>query len=148
MAAGIEFEMTGLAELENDLKKAIKKAPAQAEETLLEIAKDFKKDAKKIAEKKIRKHTKREGDDKKKAIQRKWGHKLVDENLGATVMVWNSAKHFHLIEDGHNVIVNGKNIGFAEGKHIMQDARNKYKDIVPGRFEDMVDDILRGSGLN
>ena len=144
---GLNFEMNGLSELERDLKKAVRKAPVQAEETLVEIAKDFKKTAKKTAKKELKPHN-REGDEKRKAINRKWGHKLVDKNLGATVLVWNSARHFHLIENGHNLVIHGKKIKFIEGKHIMEKTRNQYKDIIHERFEKMADYILKESGLH
>lgn len=88
------------------------------------------------------------GGRKKKAIGRKWGHKKVGDSVGMAVMVWNSARHFHLIEDGHNLVKNGKTIGFVPGKHIMEHTRNEYKDIVPQKFEEMVDDILKESDLD
>ena len=147
MANSFEFSFEGLEEFQHDLEKAIRKAPAQAEETLVELAKEFKKSAKKRAKSET-KHTKREGDDKKWAIERKWGHKLVDDGLGAVVLVWNSAPHFHLVENGHQLVRGGQVIGFVPGKHIMEKTRNDYKDIVPERFEKMVDDILKESDLN
>lgn len=147
MAAGLEFQIEGLEELQRDLETAIKKAPAQAEETLIKIAKEFKQAAKKKANSELKPHN-REGDQQKKAIKRKWGHKLVDDNVGATVLVWNSARHFHLVENGHNLVKGGRIIGFVAGKHIMEKTRNEYENIVPQRFEQMVDDILKGSDLD
>lgn len=147
MAEGFEFDINGLEEIEHDLKKAIQKAPAQAEEVLTDIAKEFKQSAKKRADSEL-KHIKREGDDKKKAIKAKWGHKLVDDGLGATALVWNSAPHFHLVENGHNNVRGGRVIGFTPGKHIMEKTRNEYEDIIPERFEQMIDDVLKGSGLD
>lgn len=153
MADSFEFSFEGLEELERDLTQAIKKCPTYAGETLKELAKDFKQSAKKKANSEL-KHTKREGDDKKWAISRRWGHKLIDENIGMTALIWNSAPHFHLIENGHQLVrggkleEGGKVIGFVPGKHIMEKTRNDYKDIVPDRFEQMVDDILKESGLD
>ena len=147
MADSFEFSFEGLEEFQHDLEKAIRKAPAQAEETLIELAKEFKNSAKKKANAEMKTH-KREESQKKKAIRRKWGHKLVDDNLGATVLVWNSARHFHLVENGHQLVRGGRVIGFVPGKHIMEKTRNDYKDIVPERFEKMVDGILKESDLN
>lgn len=143
----MEFQIEGLEELQNDLQKAIKTCPTKAEDTLKEIAKDFKKSAKKRANSELKPHE-RTGGDKNKAIKRKWGHKLVDENMGATALVYNSARHYHLIENGHNLVKGGQIIGFVPGKHIMEKTRNEYENIVPQRFEQMVDDILRGSDLD
>lgn len=147
MAEGFDFQIEGLEELERDFKKAIKKAPAQTEETLIQLAKEFKNSAKKRANSELKPHE-REGEQKKKAIKRKWGHKLVDDNLGATVLVWNSARHFHLIENGHNLVRGGRVVGFVPGKHIMENTRNEYKNIIPDRFEKMVDEILKESDLD
>ncbi len=146
MAEGFEFNIDGLEELQQDLEKAIKKAPAQAEETLLSIAKDFKNSAKKRADTTLH-HKKRKGDDAKKAIKKKWGHKLVGDSVGMAVMVWNSAPHFHLVENGHNLVRGGHTVGFVEGKHIMEKTQNDYKNVVPERFQKMVDDILRENSL-
>ena len=147
MANSFEFSFEGLEEFQNDLEKAIKKAPAQAEETLVELAKEFKNSAKKKANAEMKTHKYAESQ-KRKAIRRKWGHKLVDDNLGAAVLIWNSARHFHLVENGHQLVRGGRVIGFVPGKHIMEKTRSDYKDIVPERFEKMVDDILKESDLN
>lgn len=143
MSSEFEFEFEGLEELEKDLTKAIKACPTKAEDTLKDIAKDFKKSAKKRANSELKPHERTN-----KAIKRKWGHKLVDENMGATALVYNSARHYHLIENGHNLVKGGQIIGFVPGKHIMEKTRNEYENIVPQRFEQMVDDILKGSDLD
>lgn len=147
MADNFEFSFDGLEEFQHALEKAIQKAPAQAEQTLLEVAKEFKASAKRKANSEL-KHVKREGDDKKWAIKRRWGHKQVDDRLGATVLVWNSAPHFHLVENGHNLVRGGRVIGFVPGKHIMEKTRHEYEDIVPERFEKMIEDVLKESGLD
>ena len=147
MAAGFEFEVEGLEELEKDLTEAIRKCPVQAEKTLLKLAKKFKKSAKQRAETELQPHE-REGEQQGKAIRDKWGHKKVGDNLGMAVLVYNSARHFHLIEDGHNLVKNGKTIGFVPGKHIMEKTRNEYKDIVTKEFQKMTDDILKEGGLD
>lgn len=100
MAAGLDFEIEGLEELERDLTKAIQTAPEKAKETLKGIGKDFKNAAKKRANSELKPHE-RTGSEKNKAIKRKWGTKVIEENVGATALVWNSARHFHLIENGH-----------------------------------------------
>ena len=147
MADSFEFSIDGLEEFQHALEKTIQKAPAQAEQTLLEVAKEFKASAKRKANSEL-KHVEREGDDKKWAIKRRWGHKMVDDRLGATVLVWNSAPHFHLVENGHNLVGGGNVIGFVPGKHIMEKTRHEYEDIVPERFEKMIEDVLKESGLD
>lgn len=142
-----EFDLTELEDLEKDLTKAIRKCPMQAKETLQELAKEFKKSAQKRANSELKPHA-REGDQKKKAIKRRWGMKVLDENIGMTALIWNDARHFHLIENGHNLVRGGRIIGFVAGKHIMEKTRNEYQEIVPERFEQMIDDILKRGDLN
>ena len=135
-----EFDERELEQLEKELTAAIKKCPVYAGETLKELAKDFKNSAKKRAN--------------SLSTVKKWGHELIDENLGMTALIWNNAPHFHLVENGHNLVKGGKLgkggriVGFVPGKHIMERTRNEYKDIVYERFEKMVDDILKESGFN
>ncbi len=147
MAEGFEFDIEGLEELERDLTKAIKRCPEQAKGTLNQLGREFKNSAKKKANSELKAH-KREGKMKKKAIRSKWGTKVVDEGAGMTALVWNSARHFHLVENGHQLVRGGRVVGFVPGKHIMEKTRNDYKDIVPQRFEQMVDDILEEGGLD
>lgn len=147
MAAGLDFEIEGLEELERDLTKAIQTAPEKAKETLKGIGKDFKNAAKKRANSELKPHE-RTGSEKNKAIKRKWGTKVIEENVGATALVWNSARHFHLIENGHNLVRGGRLVGFVPGKHIMEKTRNEYENIVPQRFEEMIDEILKEGDLN
>lgn len=94
MAAGLDFEIEGLEELERDLTKAIQTAPEKAKETLKGIGKDFKNAAKKRANSELKPHE-RTGSEKNKAIKRKWGTKVIEENVGATALVWNSARKGH-----------------------------------------------------
>lgn len=153
MADGFDFDIEGLEELEQDLIKAIDKAPAQAEETLKQLSKEFKASAKKKANSEL-KHIKRNADDEKYAIKKNWGSKIVDDGLGMAALIWNKAPHFHLIENGHQLVTGGelggegRVIGFVPGKHIMEKTRNDYKNIVPERFEKMIDDILREGDLD
>ena len=71
MAAGLDFEIEGLEELERDLTKAIQTAPEKAKETLKGIGKDLKNAAKKRANSELKPHE-RTGSEKNKAIKRKF----------------------------------------------------------------------------
>jgi len=145
-ASSCDFRIEGLEELERDLTKVVKRCPAQARETLKDLGNDFKKSAKKRAKADLKSHKRKEGQEKK-AISKKWGSKVVDESVGMTALVYNSARHFHLVELGHQLIKNGQVVGFVEGKHIMKKTREQYENIVPERFEEMIDDILKGCNL-
>lgn len=139
-----EFKIEGLDELEADLRKAVRKCPAQAQQTLKKVANDFKKSAKKRAKAEIKPH---ENPKPKTKIENKWGTKIVGDYVGMTALVYNSARHFHLVERGHNLVKGKKVIGFVPGKHIMQKTQKEYEDIVPEHFEKMIDDILKEERL-
>lgn len=142
----MEFRVTGLGELERDLKKAVNQCPEVAKDTLKTLGNDFKKAAKNKANRDLKSHT-RTGNQKKKAIKAKWGSKVVGDRLGMAALIWNSARHFHLVDKGHNLVKDGRVIGFVPGKHIMQKTKQEFEEIVPEVFEKMIDNILRGNQL-
>jgi len=145
-ASKCDFRIEGLEELERDLTKAIKRCPEQARETLSDLSKEFKKSAKKKANSELKSHE-RASNQKNKAIKRKWGSKVIDEGVGMTALIYNSARHFHLVENGHNLVRGGRVVGFVAGKHIMEKTRQDYSNVVPETFEKMVDNILKGCDL-
>lgn len=147
MSSEFRFEFEGLEELERDLNNAIKKCPVKAKEALKLLGRDFRKAAYHRANRELKKHVRKEGD-KKGAIKRKWDSKVIGEGLEMTALIWNSARHFHLIENGHNLVRGGRIVGFVPGKHIMEKTRNEYENIVPQRFEEMVDEILKEGDLD
>lgn len=75
MAAGFDFEIEGLEELERDLTKAIQTAPEKAKETLKGIGKDFKNAAKKRANSELKPHE-RTGSEKTKRLKENGEQKL------------------------------------------------------------------------
>ena len=95
-ASSCDFKLEGLEELEKDLMKAVKRCPQQARETLGDLGKEFKKSAKSKANAELKPHE-RAGEQKKKSISKKWGSKVVDNDIGMTALVYNSARHFHLV---------------------------------------------------
>lgn len=62
------------------------------------------------------------------------------------IRVYNGAPHAHLIEYGHNVFVNGKLVGFAPGKHILENAmieyQTKFYDDIEKRLIKMIEEAL------
>lgn len=142
----MDFSITGLSELERDMKRAINKSPEAAKDTLKSLKKDFLKSAKKRAKAELKKH-KRSGDQQKKAIAKKWGSKVIGDRLGMTALIWNSARHFHLIENGHNLVRGGKIIGFVTGKRIMARTKQEFESIMPDEIEKMIDAVLKESNL-
>jgi hypothetical protein len=60
------------------------------------------------------------------------------------VYVKNSSPHAHLIENGHRIIdKNGKEHGFKEGKHILEDSMKEFENTqMEKMLDDWLDDLL------
>lgn len=140
--ANFSFDIEGLEELERDLRNVIKEHPVEMKEELRGIAKDFKKTCmEKTPDGKYHK-----GDAKTKLLK-KYGIRMVDEGMTQAALVFNSARHFHLVENGHELIIHGKRGKFVSGKHMMEETRDEYKDVVPERFEKITEKILERNNL-
>lgn len=140
--ANLEFTIEGIDELEKDLKEAMAQYPVTMKEGLKDIAKDFRKS--------VRAKTpdgKNHKGDASKKLRRKFGIKVKDDGLTTFALVYNSARHFHLVENGHNLVKDGIVIGWVPGKYMMEQTRNEFQDIVPERFEKLCDEVLRRHDL-
>ena len=140
--ASFNFSMEGMEELERDLGEAMKRYPRTMENGLINIARSFKRSA----IERTPDGNNHKGDDSTK-LRKNFGMKAYRMGMASLVLVYNSAPHFHLVEDGHELISHGEFAGFVPGKHMMEKTRNEYEDIVPERFEALCDQILRGHGL-
>ncbi|MSS63178.1 HK97 gp10 family phage protein [Velocimicrobium porci] len=149
--ADFEIDLSGLEELKDDLQKAVKAYPDKAQETLEVLGKQFKKDTIK---------------ETYKAVNKKSGNlvkgykveKVHGYGMGMEVDFYAKAPHFHLIENGHEIILpktrkgksrknGGKNKGFVPGRLIVKKVRGDYKEIVPEKMKKMVDEILEECNL-
>lgn len=69
---------------------------------------------------------------------------------GSAYMIYvkNLSPHAHLIEDGHRIVGNdGKEHGFQEGKHVLQNSMKEFEDTEMDQIlEKWLDDLL-GKGL-
>lgn len=138
--SGFDFDCN---ELMDSLEKAIKKYPDKAEERLITISNRFKKDVIEETKKTVKEHTGR-------LIK---GYKLDKvKGYGANIQrdFRGTAPHFHLIENGHEIVdKNGIKRGFAEGKHIVKNEREKYADyVMPFEMQKLLDDITKECGLD
>lgn len=147
----MQLDLKGMEELQEAMKKAIEKYPGTAEEHLENAGKSFKKRVLKITDSAVDRHT---GNLKK-------GYKLGPVKAFGTRMYIEfsgTAKHFHLIENGHNQMLpkrrkgketknGGAVVGFVPGRLIVKQARAEYQEKMPQLMEEMVDDIRKGSGL-
>ena len=61
---------------------------------------------------------------------------------------FNSSPHAHLIEYGHRqVLKNGTEVGFVEGKHVFEKASLEFQDTYYENCEKFIDDMLNNHGL-
>jgi hypothetical protein len=133
--------MDGLEDLESDLKFAMQEYPTEMRKGLRKVANEFKKSCKERTP---------DGNTSKKPaekLRRKFGVKTKKDGDQYIALVYNSAYHFHLVEYGHNLVRDGKVIGFVPGKHMMEQTRNEYRDVIPGRFEKICDEVLNNHNL-
>lgn len=139
-----DFSLGGLTELQKDLLVVAKK----------KLPKEQKKIMRKVGNKARRYVVKKA----KASVKKKTGNyhkgfkrgKVFDGDGGETVVrVFNSAPHAHLIEYGHEQIVNDQSVGFTPGKHVMEKGIREFDD--SGDYENMlsdwIDDMLRSSKL-
>ena len=139
--ANFEFELEGLDELESDLRFAMEEYPKEMRSGLRKIANDFKKSCK------ARTPDGTEDKDASKKLRNKFGVKTKIEGDTTLALVYNSARHFHLVENGHNLVRGGQVVGWVPGKHMMEQTRNEYQDIVPERFEQLRNEVFRRHDL-
>ena len=139
--ASFEFELEGLEELETDLRFATNEYPKEMRSGVRKIANDFKKSCK------GRTPDGKTSKDASKKLRRKFGTRTKVEGDTTLALVYNSARHFHLVENGHNLVRGGQVVGWVPGKHMMEQTRNEYQDVIPERFEKLCDETLRRHDL-
>ena len=112
---------------QNLIKEVQEKFPKEYEKFLKDEAKTIKKTAQKIAKKEVKKgdlHT-RYNKKKQKEISTTY-HKNFKSGKKYTydgnvcIRVFNSARHAHLIENGHVLYSHGKPVGFVLGKMVFK----------------------------
>ncbi|CAI3699786.1 conserved hypothetical protein [Clostridium neonatale] len=77
-----------------------------------------------------------------KGIKRGKVYHYRDKNNNS-VRVYGGSPHAHLIEYGHRQIVDGKEVGFVEGKHVFEKAKNEFESEFNSDCEDFAEDILK-----
>lgn len=60
------------------------------------------------------------------------------------IRVFGSSPHSHLIEYGHRQIVNGKEVGFTQGKHVFEKSQKEFNTTYNGDVVKFVDHVIVG----
>lgn len=153
----------GMDELQKSFKILAKKYPDKAGELLRKDAISVRKEI----VKQVKKETK--FDNKSKRSLAKAGSYKVSQvkGIGIQQYVEISAKspHFHLVENGHNIIMPkshgvkgekgvripndnpGENVGYVQGKHIIDTVARKHEREMPSIVENMVEKLLEEAGF-
>lgn len=109
------------------LDVATKDMPKVTEKFMKSEAKKLKNKAKRDAKKVLKNHTAAAG---KGYLNRMQAGKKVYSYGDAkyNILVYNSAPHAHLIEEGHNMVTHsGATVGFVPGKHIIENAAISFE---------------------
>lgn len=137
--------VSGIDDITAELKNLVKEYPDKAGELLEKRGKTLRKDV-------VANVDKRLGTTKnvKQSLHRIGSYRVSKaKGIGLLQYVEISAKspHFHLLERGHEIILNGKYMGFYPGQHMMADAISVNRREMPKAVEDMVDALLKERGL-
>lgn len=131
----MELKIEGLNEVEHGLSTLVKESKVAANQGLIGIARELRKTA--------RSRTPDSGKASKQKLKKKYYIRTVEKtDSNVTVMVGNSAPHFHLVELGHELIIGGKNCGFVEGKHFFEKTVNEYENIAPTTLEKKIGETI------
>ena len=137
--------VVGISELTAELETLAKQYPDKAGELLQKQGRELRKEV----IKNVKKSTKTSGS--KKSLRKAGSYRVSrPKGVGIRQYVEVSAQspHFHLVEHGHELVVNGENRGFVPGKHMMADAVKTYGREMPAAAERMLDALLKERGLS
>lgn len=163
---GVEITITGLTELNEDLRKLMKKYPDKAGDLLRKNAKEFRKEYARNVQ-----STAIETSGKGKALELTRNTKIYPvQGYGDKqyVEVGATSPHFHLFERGHDLYNphspeqkkqekkdknkknrNGKKVkaGRVAGRFVMQKSIDSYEDKLPEVAQRMYDELLKEGNL-
>lgn len=135
-----ELDLSGLKELEEDISKVIKMYPDKADARLEKIGRNFKKSVKKITPDSGIAHKYK----LKKGYQSSKAKGFGEETR---VEITTKSPHFHLVENGHELVKRNKKIGWVEGVHMMEKTRKEYEQVIPTEAGEMIDELLKDNKL-
>lgn len=130
-------------ELKNYEKKLIK----MAHDTLPKESKQFLRKAgsklKTKTSKTARSLVKKKNNNYYKSIKRGKAYKWTKGDGAWAIRVYSSAPHAHLIENGHRLIRNGKEVGFVQGKFVFKKAQKSFESEYYELTQKWIDELLR-----
>lgn len=140
----VEFVTTQLDAFLHDVYNTLeKKYPKRARSFIRKESNRVKRDAEN--------NTQTDTKEKTGLLQKSWKTKTKHNKKTSEVVgfVRNTAPHAHLVENGHEIILEkgGESHGFVEGKHMLERAVIKSKKDFHKRVEKMLDNTLEELSL-
>lgn len=145
------IEISGLDELATDLRSVVRKYPDRAGEELQKEAKELRKDVVVMVKNDTDEHLTKDGEKTKRSLTKASSYEISPVqgfNERQFVNISAKAPHFHLLENGHQLVSHkGRVIGFVPGYHFMDRARKEHAKKLPERMEKMVNHLLESENL-
>lgn len=142
--AEMELEFRGLDSLTHDFEMVVKNYPDQTVTALMKAATSFIKDT--TAQMPANYSSGKYALNDKKNWTR--GKEKLFTGETAAVTITCTAPHWHLVENGHWLWVNGKPTGqFVHGKHYVEKESKVYRDKLPVMMRQHVDKMLKENNL-
>nr|WP_184308857.1 HK97 gp10 family phage protein [Anaerosolibacter carboniphilus] len=118
------------------LKLAKQKMPKEVKKFLVKEGAKLNRKVKKKAQSKVKKKT----GNYVKGFKKGRVYKYNSDEMA--IRVYNGAPHAHLIEHGHAVVRDGKEIGFAKGKKVLEESAKEFENEFYQDMDKLVDEML------
>ena len=132
------LDVSELSAFADELNNAARNAPQKAKRLMQTQGTKLKAKTLSVAKQRVRKKT----GNYFKSIKRGKVYTYRSDNTHA-IRVYSAAPHAHLIENGHRVVSHGNEVGFQDGKHVFEDARQAYQPTFQRACEDFLDEVAR-----
>ena len=132
------LDVSELPAFADELGRAARNAPQKAKRLMQTQGTKLKAKTLSLAKQRVRKKT----GNYFKSIKRGKAYTYRSDNTHA-IRVYSAAPHAHLIENGHRVVSHGNEVGFQDGKHVFEDARQAYQPTFQRACEDFLDEVAR-----
>ena len=141
-----QIEIRGVEELKDEISKALKYCPDEMSLAMRQVTNNWKRDVNKKFPRADYGADKRWG----YSFARSWKTSYAVSYRGFTEFaeVTNSHRLFHLVENGHRLVLNGKDTGkFVPGKHYKDSVTQKYKEEYPEMMAKAAEEALTKAGV-
>ncbi len=130
------FEIQELTDYKNLLSETVKTFPNECKKFIKNECKKLKQKTKQLANSEVGKSD----ETHKHYVDGFKDGKPYQKGENLCCRVYNNTPHAHLIENGHKVVSNNSQVGFIEGKYILQKSGDSYE----GKFIKNTEDFILG----